>query len=350
MSQALLRLEHEALPAPRKRVPSAYDLAKAAFFFFGLPKNGFGSVDVTRRCNLRCRHCYYYGGAEGERGSELSDDQWVARFAELQRSLPRWEFPFFNCSWVGGEPLLRKELLARCMRFFRYNTVVTNGTIPLPDWPRVSWYVSIDGDAEVHERIRDPEGNYRKNGRGGIYERVKENVREHRELGITIAYCITRENAHCIEAVVKEWHEVGAKHITFDFMTPRTGEDDPQWLPLDERDRTIDTLIALRRVYGEFFVVPERVFAMMRAASCRSVTDSCLLRTRSFAFDADGRQKGKCVMGDEADCDRCGCVVPYYLRSLTDREAILRDLGREALFAGRRLTGAVLDRFGRPTS
>ena len=37
----------------------------------------------------------------------------------------------------------------------------------------------------------------------------------------------------------------------------------------------------------------------------------------NFYLDAAGRAKGKCVMGQRADCDRCGCVVPYYLRSLT---------------------------------
>lgn len=349
MSEGLLQLEHEVAPAPRKLAPSAYDLAKAAFFLFGLPRNGFGSVDVTRRCNLRCRHCYYFAADAPAREDELSDEQWVARFEELRRSLPRWEFPFFNCSWVGGEPLLRKELLARCMRFFRYNTIVTNGTIPLPDWPRVNWYVSIDGTAAVHESIRDPEGHFRKHGRGGIYERVQDNVRRNRHLGITIAYCITRDNAHCLEEVVKEWHALGAKHITFDFMTPRQGADDPQWLPFDERDRVIEQLVALRRVYGSFFVVPERVFTLMRSASCRRVTDGCLLRTRSFAFDAGGRQKGKCVMGDEADCDRCGCVVPFYLRSLTDREAIIAELGRDALVGGLRLKDEFLARLGRQT-
>lgn len=349
MSQGMLQLEHDVARAPRKRVPTAYDLAKAAFFFFGLPRNGFGSVDVTRRCNLRCRHCYYYAQGDEHREDELSVDQWVARFEELRRSLPRWEFPFFNCSWVGGEPLLRKELLARCMPFFRYNTIVTNGTLPLPDWPRVSWYVSIDGNAEIHESIRDPDGNFRKKGRSGIYQRVKQNVERNRHLGITIAYCITRENAQCIEEVVKEWHAAGAKHITFDFMTPREGADDPQWLPFEERDRVVELLIALRRIYGDFFVVPERVFTMMRAETCRRVTDNCLLRTRSFAFDAGGRQKGKCVMGDQADCDRCGCVVPYYLRSLTDRELILADLGRDALVAGRRLKDEVLGLMGRQT-
>jgi hypothetical protein len=157
-------------------------------------------------------------------------------------------------------------------------------------------------------------------------------VRDSRHLGITIAFCISRTNAHCIEQVVRDWHRIGAKHITFDFYTPIEGIiDDELWIPFDERDRIVDTLIALRRIYGSFFVIPERVMRLMRSDRCRDVTSRCLLHSRSFALDASGRSKGKCVMGDKADCDRCGCVVPYYLRSLTDRRMIIEDLAAEAL-------------------
>ena len=312
-----LELDHRPRPrsqTQRRRLVSAYDLAKVAFFFAGFPKNGFGSIDVTNRCNLRCRHCYFY---EHPLPEELTPEQWLSKLEEIRRASPVWEFPFFNCSWVGGEPLLRQEVVDRGRRYFRYNTVVTNGTIPLPDWRDVNWYVSIDGDEETHEYLRDKRGSY---------GRALRHVARSKHLGITIAYCISRRNTHCIERVVRDWYEVGAKHITFDFYTPLYGVDDELWITLPERDRIIDTLVALRRIYGDFFVIPERVLHLMRSDRCRDVTDNCMLHSKSFAFDAAGRSKGKCVMGEKADCDRCGCVVPYYLRSLTDRRMILRDL------------------------
>ena len=323
MKDGLLELDHDPAPRPRRRRVSAYDLAQVGFFLFGFPRNGFGSIDVTSRCNLRCRHCYFF--EQEEPAEELSALQWVSKLEEIRRSSPVWEFPFFNCSWVGGEPLLRQDVIDRCRGYFRYNTIVTNGTIPIPEWP-VSWYVSIDGDEETHDYLRDKKG---------CYARARRHVEERAHLGITIATCISKANAHCIERAVKDWHRAGAKSMTFDFYTPIAGiEDRELWLPLEERDVVLDRLMALRRIYGDFFAVPERVFRLMRSDRCQEVTSSCLLRHRSFAFDAAGRAKGKCVMGDKADCSRCGCVVPYYLRAITDRRMILQDLGRHVL--GRR--------------
>jgi MoaA/NifB/PqqE/SkfB family radical SAM enzyme len=336
---ARLELDHDPAARPR-RWPSIFDLLRVGFFAFGFPRNAFGSIDITNRCNLRCQHCYYYAGNEEDLPAELTAEEWVTRLETLTRA--RGIFQFFNCTWVGGDPLLRKDVIARCKPFFRYNTIVTNGTIPLPDWPDVNWYISIDGDEDVHEEIRDSEKRLRRGKRPGIYRTIMDNVRRNRQQGITMAYCISRANAHCIERVVKDCYEAGAQHITFDFFTPIQGlQDDSLWLAFEERDQVIDKLLALRTVYGNFFVTPERVFKLMRSDRCRTVTDHCLLRDRSFALDASGNRKGKCVMGDDADCDRCGCVVPFYLRSLVDRPLILGDLAASAKGTSRRLLAAL---------
>jgi sulfatase maturation enzyme AslB (radical SAM superfamily) len=318
-----------------------------------MPKNAFGSIDVSKECNLRCAHCYFFEGEEGEapayRGREdFGVDEWIAKLAELKRTSSRLEFPFFQCTWVGGEPLMRKELIERGREFFRFNTVVTNGTIPLPNWPDVNWYISIDGDEVTHERIRR---------KRGIYKRAMRNVAENPQLRVTIAYCITKQNVHCIEQSVIDWAKAGAHQMTFDFYTPigpasdeANAVADPaqgsgtaaQFIPLQERDRVLDRLLALKRVYGDFFALPARAFALMKSDVCKGVSENCLFAKKGFAFGPDGRRKEKCMMGPDADCDRCGCVVPFYLASLTNRRRIVDDLAREMKSAARRAATGVI--------
>ncbi len=325
----LLRLAHHPVAVKKTKLFSAYDLAKVGFFLFGFPKNAFGSIDVSKECNLRCKHCYFF---EQDYEGELTVDAWIAR---LEKMRAEHGMPFFQCTWVGGEPLIRKDLIERGRKYFRHNTVVTNGTIPLPDWPDVHFYISIDGDEERHEAIRRKKG---------IYRRAMRNIAEHPEQEVTIAYCITRENVDCIEQAVIDWSRAGAHRMTFDFYTPietieardqeKSGES--MFLPLAERDHVLDQLLALKEIYGDFFVLPERAFRLMKSDVCKSVTDNCLFATKSFALGPDGTPKEKCMMGAKADCDRCGCVVPFYLASLVDRKLIVKDMANEISLATKR--------------
>jgi len=289
----------------RHSLPSAFDVAKVGFRLFGLPRNGFGSIDVTQKCNLRCKHCYFFENDQPERA--LSVDEWVTVLEGWKRTRSRWEFPFFQCSWVGGEPLLRPEVIERCRKFFRYNLVVTNGTLPLPDWPDVDFYVSVDGDEEIHEDLRQCKG---------IYRKIKQNVLARGPGRVTVSYCITRQNAHCIERMVEEWAPI-AGGFTFDFYTPTEGKDDPLWIPLQERDAIIDRLFALRRAYPDSLKVTERALRLMVSDIASTVTKDCLFAKKAFAYTALGQPKEKCMMGAKADCSRCGCIVPFYLHSIT---------------------------------
>lgn len=87
------------VPRPPKPPFSLYNLARFGFFLFGIPKNSFGSVDVTNRCNLRCDHCYFF---EQDHSSEWSLEQWKKQFEGMKVDGLR----SFQCAWVGGEPLL----------------------------------------------------------------------------------------------------------------------------------------------------------------------------------------------------------------------------------------------------
>ncbi|HUZ84626.1 MAG TPA: radical SAM protein [Gaiellales bacterium] len=117
--------------------------------------------NVTRACNLACRHCYASAKRLPARG-ELSNDE-ARRFLD---DLAGYGVPAVLVS--GGEPLSRPDLLDLIgygtgigLRF----TLSTNGT--LIDRPTahaleraglVYAGVSIDGPAELHDRLRCQQG------------------------------------------------------------------------------------------------------------------------------------------------------------------------------------------------
>ncbi len=304
---------HTVPIAKTKHSFSLYNIAQIGFFIFGIPANSFGSVDVTNNCNLHCDHCYFYKQDQTE---QLTEIQWKEHFESMKSN----GYNLFQCTWVGGEPLLRQPVIELGKKYFKYNTITTNGTIPLPDWKDVSWYISIDGNKASHDKMRKLPG---------LHERIRENIANSPGRQITIAFCITSQNHADIAEVLDDWYlNTNVKHIVFSFFTPIEGLDDDLWLGGKEKDSTLDILIKNKEIYGDFIINTERSLRFMKSDKCRSVTDKCPFAEKSFAYAADGKLKKPCMLGEKADCTRCGCVVPFYLKSLTDKKSILKDLAK----------------------
>ena len=126
------------------------------------------ALDITKRCNMRCRHCYNRsndGGGAGL-GQELTDGE-LRKFAKMVREMR----PVGVC-FCGGEPLLRYDIIIEFMKLasnsFTRFSMVTNGylmtfdkILALRDAGLKSLQVSIDGeDASTHESLRGVEGAY----------------------------------------------------------------------------------------------------------------------------------------------------------------------------------------------
>jgi len=279
-------------------------------FISGLPKYAVGSIDVTNRCNLRCEHCYFFA-EDHENEKELSIEKWVEKLEEMKAA----GHPMMLCTWVGGEPMMRKKLIDVGRKYFKHNTIVTNGTVELPDWDDCSWVISIDGTEEAFSKMRAP----------GIYQKIKDNVIRHPELRIQISCVLTTITADCIEELVKEWGPIARGGIIFDFFTPVTNLDEALWLNWSERDRLIDQILTLKKKYPGTINMLDSTLDLMRSKNARQVTDNCEFRLRAFALGSTGETKGKCMMGDNADCDRCGCVVPFHMATLSSRRLMVKE-------------------------
>ncbi len=290
------------------------------FAISGIPKDAVCSIDVTNRCNLRCHHCYFF---EHEQPENSTLDQWRAFFEKLKAE----DFPFFSCTWVGGEPLMRKEVIELGSTYFRSNMVVTNGTVEIPDWKHIHFKVSVDGKEDRHNELRGAK----------TYQKIKKTIRKaaEKDLRIGIATVLTRENHSELEEFVEEWKdEPITRGIIFDFYTYMHGQPDADklWLTHKERDGVIDRILAIKDKYPNLVEMPTHGLNLLRSENCKAVTDNCMASSRMASFDVSGQRKEKCILGPKADCDRCGCGVPFWLQSVEDldQETLSRMFGPTA--------------------
>ncbi len=125
------------------------------------------SIDVTYRCNFRCKHCFNGSGAP-MLGEELSDDELL----EIAKSVGVLQ-PNVVC-FCGGEPLLRWAVLCDACKVIKSQSpftqvnLVTNGSLVteiiasrLNSAGITTVQVSIDGpNSEIHDWFRNKPGSF----------------------------------------------------------------------------------------------------------------------------------------------------------------------------------------------
>ena len=141
--------------------------------------------NMTRRCNLKCIHCYS-NSADIEYPDELTTEEGK----KLIDDLAAFGSPVILFS--GGEPLIRKDLL----ELAQYATdkgmravISTNGTLITKEIAAklqkigLSYVgVSLDGLAKTHDRFR---------GKKGAFAAAIEGIRNCRDAGIKVGIRFT---------------------------------------------------------------------------------------------------------------------------------------------------------------
>ncbi len=263
------------------------------------------SVDITNRCTLRCKHCYWW---RQEHRYELSDAEWISLIKRLKEQNPL----ILQAVWLGGEPLLRADLLEKLFSFFKFNSVLTNGTIPFPRWKNISFVVSVDGIEEDNDKIRGK----------GVYQRVRSNILKNRDLDLHLDCTLNKINFRNIDRFVEEWVETGIKGINFTFHTPQKGKKDEFTLLPKERDEALERIIALKDKYGSFIYGAKSQYKLMKSAICEKATSWCRQHypQMGLCLDSAGRPKVPCVFAGDVDCSDCGCPLPYILQAVRERD------------------------------
>ena len=168
--------------------------------------------NMTKRCNLRCVHCYAFAEDENYTGDELSTDEGRA----LMDDLASFGSPVILFS--GGEPLLREDLadlIDYAVKKGLRAVISTNGTLITPEKARIfarynlSYIgVSLDGLSEVNDTFR---------GVKGAFARAIEGIRNAREAGIKVGlrFTINKRNVDEIPKIFDLLEKENIQRICF---------------------------------------------------------------------------------------------------------------------------------------
>ncbi|MBF0378184.1 MAG: 12,18-didecarboxysiroheme deacetylase [Desulfamplus sp.] len=153
--------------------------------------------NMTRRCNLRCVHCY----AQSEDISydnELSHEQSLAMIDDLA------QFGVPVLLFSGGEPLVHPRLAEYAEYAVKKGmraVISTNGTLITKEKAKIlkdiglSYVgISLDGLEETHDKFRGVKGSFKK---------ALEGIRNCQEAGIKVGlrFTINKRNVHEIPGI-----------------------------------------------------------------------------------------------------------------------------------------------------
>ena len=167
--------------------------------------------NVTRRCNLKCLHCYARATA-GPAPDELSHQEALNLLQDLK------DFGAPVVLFSGGEPLMRPDLLelvARAVAHGMRAVISTNGTLITRDLAMrlkdlgLSYVgISLDGTAAVHDRFR---------GVPGSFAAAMAGVRHCQEQGLKVGlrFTVSRLNYREVPAIFDLVEEYRLPRICF---------------------------------------------------------------------------------------------------------------------------------------
>ncbi len=265
-------------------------------------------VDVTDRCNLRCKHCFYFREEHDSR--EMASEEFLNGLKVLQK-----RHNIISMGWSGGEPLYRPDVVQKGAKLFAINQLFTNGTLSIPKIRNLMPFISLDGTQPIHDEVRGK----------GTYDKIMENLRTTSARTVFFLATFHKFNEMCIEEMVQELSAFGRPVVGMIAMlfTPlkkykeikgyrhSTTQKNLLDLSWDARDQIIQRLLALKKSYPNFLLNEEVDLEMMLSENAPEATARCNMPQRTLTLDLNLNRKLPCVLGADVDCSKCGCPFPY---------------------------------------
>ena len=193
-----------------------------------------GTVIVTDKCNLRCKHC-----SVNNITAIIHPYKQIKK--EMQQLYDMGVRILFFCGgetflWKDGERTLRDLVIeAKSMGFLIVN-VVTNGTFPI-DLPEADLILlSLDGDKQRHNEIR-----------GDTYDTIMKNIDNATSNNICFYMAINQINKDYVRDVCITARDTkNVRAVSFNFHTPYPDTKELA-LSKEEKSRCCDTIVQMMK-------------------------------------------------------------------------------------------------------
>jgi len=191
-----------------------------------------GTVIVTDRCNLKCKHC-----SVNNITSIMHPYTQIKK--EMQTMYDMGARILFFCGgetflWRDGDLTVRDLVIEAKRMGFMIVNVVTNGTQPI-DLPEADLILlSLDGDRERHNAIR-----------GNTFDTIMENVKNATADNICFYMAINQINKDAVQDVCQIAMDTkNVRAVSFNFHTPYPDTRN-LFLSKEEKQKIADTILQM---------------------------------------------------------------------------------------------------------
>jgi len=262
------------------------------------------AINLTRRCNLACAHCYLDADTLNKPSDqELSTDEVKGLLDQIavdqQQSM---------VVLTGGEPLVRIDLEAISEHGSQLGLMMVVGSnaallterrvISLKKAGVMGIGISVDSlDAQSHDDFRGKPGSWKKT-MAGI-----EHCRKH-ALDFQIHFSITDNNHHEIEDIVSFAQASGARVVNFFFIICTGRAESVSNISTVNYDASLKKIIQCQQLHRDLIIRP-RCAPQFKRVAWQLDPDSKL--NRISGMDGDGCIAGRhyCRITPEGDVTAC---------------------------------------------
>ncbi|NCF34832.1 MAG: radical SAM protein [Gammaproteobacteria bacterium] len=284
------------------------------------------AINLTRRCNLACAHCYL--DAQTLRDGD-DDEMETARVKALLDDVAALGHGTMIVL-TGGEPLLRRDLEEIVAHGSSLNLPIVIGTNAMMLTERriaalgqaglLGFGISLDSlDPGNHDRFR---------GQSGAWVKTLAGIERCRRYGIDfqLHFSVTDDNAHELPAMIEFARTCGARALNVFFMVCIGRARSLAMLKPDRYERFLQELVEAQARYPDLIVRPRCAPHFKRVAH--------QLRPEAPVNRISGRESDGCIAGIHyARVNHRGAVTPcpYVQHEVGNiRETPLSELWAEA--------------------